>query len=492
MRIAVNFFALELLVALLGGGLTAGGLTASAAVSLRAMLDDLDPKLPASPSWTYYATQIGAELGQAVAPAGDVNGDGYADVIVTAPKFTDTTYREGVAMVFHGGPSGLSRLPVWMAGAGQRGSYYGGAAHTVFDVNGDGYDDIIVGAPQYNNGFSEEGAAFVYYGSHFGLSHTHDWAYAGGKKDAQFGTAVGPAGDVNGDGYPDVVVGARRYSDQHTWEGALFIFYGSADGLSSTPNQVFYGGQPNAQLGQSAITAGDINGDGYADVIAGAPYYPTPNGATGALFVYLGSPTGLAPAPESPIVGLQDGMRLGHSVYPAGDLNGDGYADVIVGAPGFSGDEAKEGAAFVYFGTAAGLYTAPIWALTDGHEYAYFGMQVGSTGLFPDGDFGALLVGAPNYRDDQPEEGRLFVYLNRGGGCAPAFVWKADGDKAEAHLATSVAAVGDINGNGLSDLMAGAPQFRYNQNITGRAFAYYVLASDEQPVYFHFLPLLQR
>ena len=144
---------------------------------------------------------------------------------------------------------------------------------TAGDVNGDGYADVIVGADSYDNGQGNEGAAWVYLGSAAGLSATAAWMAEGNQASAWFGHSVGTAGDVNGDGYADVIVGARWYSNGQASEGAAFVYLGSAAGLGAAAAWTGEGNQEGAYFGHSVGTAGDVNGDGYADVIVGAPDY---------------------------------------------------------------------------------------------------------------------------------------------------------------------------------------------------------------------------
>jgi hypothetical protein len=221
---------------------------------------------------------------------------------------------------------------------------------TAGDVNGDGYDDVIIGAPWYSNGQSNEGAAAVYHGSATGLSSVPNWGDEGDQNTALFGTSVGTAGDVNGDGYADVIVGASWYDNGQTNEGAAAVYYGSAAGLSLVPSWLGEGNQEAAVFGAAVGTAGDVNGDGYDDVIVGAPLYTNGQTNEGAAFVYYGSAAGLSPIAAWLGESDQEEADFGKSVGTAGDVNGDGYADVIVGAYSYDHGQTDEGAAVVYHG----------------------------------------------------------------------------------------------------------------------------------------------
>jgi hypothetical protein len=233
---------------------------------------DLAAPSGAHPSWTAESDKEDANLGASVGTAGDVNGDGYDDVIVGAYRYDNGQNNEGRAFVYHGSALGLSSTADWTAESDQGGALLGWSVGTAGDVNGDGYDDVIVGAPWYGNGQTYEGRAFVYHGSASGLSTTPNWTAESDHQSALFGGSVGTAGDVNGDGYDDVIVGASSYDNGYADEGGVVGYHGSPSGLSTTPDCTAESGQLNASFGSSG-TAGDVNGDGYDDVIGGAPNY---------------------------------------------------------------------------------------------------------------------------------------------------------------------------------------------------------------------------
>ena len=168
------------------------------------------------------------------------------------------------------------------------------------------------------------------------------------------GVSVAGAGDVNGDGYSDIIVGANFYDNGQTDEGAAFVFHGSATGVNTIAATFVESNQVNARMGVSVATAGDVNGDGYSDVIVGAYLYDNGQTDEGAAFVYHGSATGINNTAAANVESNQASALMGASVASAGDVNGDGYSDVIVGAYGYDNGQTDEGAAFVYHGNSPG------------------------------------------------------------------------------------------------------------------------------------------
>ncbi len=261
-----------------------------------------------SPAWTAEGNQFFANFGARVATAGDVNGDGFSDVLVGI-SFLDN--QAGWAFAYHGSPAGLATTATWST----HGAINLGSAG---DVNGDGFGDVIVGDPGYNNGQPGEGRALVYHGSATGLAMTPAWTGESNQASASYGYSVATAGDVNADGFDDIIIGASEYDNSNQPnQGRAFVYHGSASGLATTAAWFAENGQQGSNFGWSVGTAGDVNGDGYADVIVGAYRWSNPEGWEGGAFVYHGSPAGLAAnrawAAESNQIGAELGQLGGDS-----------------------------------------------------------------------------------------------------------------------------------------------------------------------------------
>jgi hypothetical protein len=432
----------------------------------------IDP-LSTTPDWTAESNQVNAQFGYSVSSAGDVNGDGFSDVIVGAYLFDNGETDEGRVFVYHGSATGLSMTPSWTAESNQAGAQFGYSVSSAGDVNGDGFSDVIVGAPEFDSPELNEGRVFVYHGSATGLSTTPSWTAESNQAGARFGWSVSSAGDVNGDGFSDVIVGAHRFDNPELDEGRVFVYHGSASGLSTTPNWTAESNQPNAQFGNSVASAGDVNGDGFSDVIVGAPLFDSPEANEGRVFVYHGSATGLSTSANWTAESNQDFANFGFSVSSAGDVNGDGFSDVIVGALGFSNGEAFEGAAFVYHGSATGLSTSANWTAESNQASAQFGYSVSSAGDVNGDGFSDVIVGANGFENDQVGEGAVFIYHGSATGLSTTPNWTAVGNQGNAQFGYSVSSAGDVNGDGFSDVIVGARFFDNGETDEGQAFVYH-------------------
>jgi hypothetical protein len=309
-----------------------------------------------------------------------VNGDGYSDVIVGA--YGNTSYA-GKAYLYLGGPSGLSAA-AWTASGQAAGDYFGHSVAAAGDVNGDGYSDVIIGACYAN---SYAGKAYLYLGGPSGLTAASAWVASGEATGNFFGVSVAPAGDVNGDGYSDVVVGANAYAN---YAGKAYLYLGGPSGLSAADAWTASGETVSSQFGYSVGTAGDVNGDGYSDVIVGAYSYH-PGSTTGKAYLYLGGPSGLSAAAAWTAWGEDESNYFGYSIAAAGDVNGDGYSDVIVGAYGNTG---FTGRAYLYLGGLSGLSSPSAWTASGEAETNDFGCSVATAGDVNGDGYSDVIVGA--------------------------------------------------------------------------------------------------
>ncbi|KAF0243162.1 MAG: FG-GAP repeat-containing [Planctomycetota bacterium] len=426
----------------------------------------VDP-LARSPGWQFDGLVRATWMGAQVASAGDVNGDGYGDVLVTGPQ---DWYQQhpGRVFVFFGSRHGLSSSPGWEASGPVNLAQLGYSAACAGDVNGDGYADIIAGAPGYSNAGSsstggvvgyvpggpgpaetetKEGAAFVWYGSASGLPATPSWSVEGNWGNANLGASVAGAGDVNRDGYDDVIIGSPgwRPDSLSRTHGRAYVFAGSAVGLTTSPLRTWTGDQN--RLGNVVAAAGDINRDGFDDVLIAAPLEVTETAITnnGRVYLFTGSASGPSPAPSWQVMGGLD-ANLGGAMAGAGDLNGDGYDDVVLCA------DRKDPAAYVFQGSLAGFPPAGVRVETGKVQAVGAAGDVNGDG-YRDVIFGDRFYSqAPGYF-----QGRAWILPGGPSGLSTVSIWSATGSGSNDLFGYSVAGAGDVNRDGRSDVIVGAP-----------------------------------
>lgn len=425
-----------------------------------------------SPGWTAEGNQAEASFGYSVASAGDVNGDGYGDVIIGAPAYDNGETDEGRAYVFYGNANGLNTSPSWFGECNQNGAQYGYSVSSAGDVNGDGYNDIIVGAPYFDDVILNIGRAYIYLGSAAGVSSIASWVGEDEYGTEELGYAVSCAGDVNGDGFSDLIVGAPRSQGGDAYSGTALVYLGSASGVSTTP--IWEGWMsddlPDYRYGHSVASAGDVNGDGYSDIIVGEP---NDDGGEGRALVYYGRAGGVNSDPDRTVESNQSNAHFGFSVAGAGDVNGDGYCDVIVGAPDYDNGQNNEGQVLLYLGSSTGLSSTPIWSAEGNQADAFFGGSINNLGDINGDGYGDVIIGSRLYDNGETDEGVCCVYLGNTSGLPTVPDWVFEGGQASAGLGCSVACAGDTNGDGYGDIIIGANGYDNDQTNEGRAFVYF-------------------
>lgn len=328
------------------------------------------------------------------------------------------------------------------------------------DVNGDGVDDLVLGAPHHSSVHSVAGAAYVHLGvKGSALDATPDGTLFGDREWALLGRSVAMAGDVNGDGFGDVVIGSGGLDTAFLYlGGAGTTFDGQADRRLTTPSRVF-------SLGLRVAAAGDVNGDGFDDVIVGAPEDPGNGYASGSANLYFGGAT--APALDAfPDVTLRGAAetRLGTDITAMGDVNGDGFADILVSAP-------SVGKVLLYHGGAP-FDDIPDAVLHAPSPNEGFGAAIAAGDFNGDG-FMDIAVSSLHAQGPLNRAGKVHLFFGKGGLFKPDADVVLTGGSAEDEFGTSVASLGDVNGDGVGDLGIGAPFALRGEQRRGAIYVYF-------------------
>jgi PKD repeat protein len=452
------------------------------------VLDDLTLtcSVPAGPERTLGEVRVANANGEAVlgdafrwvAPsAGDLDGDGRGDLVLGAA--------EGVYVVFSSAPVGLRTSGQCDLAVLSGGSLDLGASLVVADLDDDGHQDLVVGAPADSAAGAGSGSVLVFLGplapAPGPLSPSDaDVVLSGEASLDAFGSALA-VGDLDGDQRDDLVVGAPGNSTSGTGAGAAYVFLGKtgfASRSAALAEARFVGAAASDRFG-AALACGDANGDGRDDLLVGAPEHRGNGSSSGAGYLFHGA-TPLsgrsADLASSQLAGEQSGDRLGTAVACA-DLDGDGRAELVLGAPESDRGGSRSGAVYVFAGSATppSASVALATSILDGEGGGdRFGQTLATGDL--DGDGSAdLLVGAPQFDQPAASCGRAYALVgglpSSGSIALRATTHFSAENSSGDQLGTALAAL-DLDGDGRAEALVGAPFHADGALDTGRSYVF--------------------
>ena len=435
-------------------------------------------------AYIFLGESGGDQAGYETSSAGDIDGDGLDDILVSAIQNEETGGASSGKVYLILGSSLQTSSTIDLGNADYSflaeniGDHLGSSVASAGDVDGDGLDDILIGAAQNNTGGSEAGKVYLilgatlmgHNGSTFNLGNA-DHSFLGSAAGNHTGNYVAGIGDVDGDGLDDIMIGASQADNQ---SGRSYLFFGASLGGSTNfdfnADHIFYGEDSADQSGFS-FAGGDINGDGLSDIVISAPYNDDGGTDAGKIYLILGSslqegvvPVNLSDA-DYMFLGENAGDYAGYSVSVAGNLDGDSNADIIIGAEHSHDGGTDSGKAYVLLGASLGSFIVVDLSQAD---YSFIGEEdfdnAGhkvSAVEDADGDGLDDILIAANYADlSGANSGKGYLILASSLGVNSTIdLGNADymftGDNADDEAGVSLSGTGDFNGDGRADILIG-------------------------------------
>jgi len=401
-------------------------------------------------------------LGLGIDNSGDYNDDGFTDLFVTAPGSTSTQTSEGFLAAVRGSVNGLAFPPAFQMWGGVANAYFGWSI-SMGDLNEDGYDDIIVSRIEMDFTTSTgtgTGDVLIYWGGR-SVNTTADVTLSYGANGDMFGYSVSTHGDVNGDGHLDLVVGSPRNEVNTNNPGRAFVYYGTGNStFPSSPNVTLTGTDNGDGFGRVVHICGDVNDDGYDDILVGAPgHNGTSDFDVGKAYVFYGGSSGVDTTADWTYTGSNEEDYLGYSGTGLLDANNDGIDDMAIGVPLWDdGTSTDVGQALVFYGSGSGPAATPDVTIKGDTSSGFLGIDLASAEDINDDGLGDLVIGVPNTDNGSlTSAGHIQIHFGNDNGLSssPEKIlrgWVDDGDSG-----FSVGPGGDVDGDGYDDISTGDP-----------------------------------
>lgn len=393
-----------------------------------------------------------APEGVAWGTLGDFDGDGFSELAAAAPFLSNPGNR---VYVYRGSPNGVLSDARRTLDAPDRDAQFGFSISAAGDLNGDGFGDLAVGAPGY---LGNTGRVYVYLGGSTGFRELPEINLDGPDgPDGYFGVAVTGGGDFNRDGFADLAVGANRAGGG----GRVHVYYGSVNGPPSRPSLTLQGPtEMGARFGNALAHLGDFDGDGDSDLAVGADGFGS---FAGRVYVYRGGPSGLGATAQT--LDRAQGGQFGIAVAGVGDVNGDGLPDLAAGATTI---DAGRGQLLVYHATRTGFSSAASAEIQGPDaQMADFGGAVSAAGDIDGDGFGDLITSAARLDDFT---GRAYVYRGGAMGVVASAPQRLDLMNAmRGYFGGAVVGGRDFNNDGFGDLAVSAER---SSTFTGTVVTY--------------------
>ncbi|MBN1756097.1 FG-GAP repeat protein [bacterium] len=403
--------------------------------------------------------------GTVISSGGDINGDGYEELLIGAPGSFEMPDFAGKVFIYLGGKKFRAKPDIVLSGK-EPGESFGCALTSLGDINNDGYGDIAVGAHKNSDGGPETGMVYIYFGG-TAFDTIPDLTLEGDRPYEWFGISLDGGADLNGDGTSDFIIGASYGGDQGA--GCVYLYLPGID--ITKPALILNGESAGDCYGNKVAILGDINNDGFTDFGVGLFHYSHDGiNNIGRVDIFKGGNI-ISKDPWLTLKGKQKDEWLGFSLSGVGNVSGDEYADFVVGIP--HGGKNEEGVALFYQGGQV-LRETPNVSFTGTLQKDLMGYSIARVWDINGDGFEDIAVGSPFNSTGSFKAGRVNFYYG-----GPAMDTQSDmhivGDRKNARCGYSITTVRSFFGKGINAFVVSLPGINNSEEGPGRVFLYSIM-----------------